>query len=378
MENKKYKNNGKNGKKSYNNNNYHSNNYKTKNSYHKSNKDTKKITKPEFNGFKNRIRLKRVEPSGPAIITQAALENLYDFYMNQPLFDHINFSNDCNPVHEDIINFRKNLFDNYHLYKILVSNENHFIPGYSYRMVGWVSCSREYKDDAANIHIWLDRTIVGNEEDKLYNIIFFKTVSLISELFLKLGRPVRVMIPTDIYEKQKRYLNKSWVVDKSQNFNSIFGNTIYADEVGYTVIRNNVCTIPIKIGGSLDSLLIDNIMSKHAKVTSTKPIFSKGINLFCKGSSLIPGSSQLMAQIDKCDKNNEIHYRCLSEDQPEVENIIKESLEFESAIQKRSVDISKIEIIYDGEIKEILHNADNKSLEESANKVPNNTSDDSE
>lgn len=327
----------------------HFSNHKNENNRRpRTNKPQVKHRKFTYERFKNRIKLRRIDPQGN---TDAFLKDLYSYLGYDPIADHIGIDGDS-PTHEVMINFRKHLFNGYHLYKILVSVENHFTSGYTYRDYGWVVGHSERGKDAMNMTIILDKTLVGDTDCDLHNIIFFKALALASELFTKSGKIIRVMIKKDIYDKQKKYMSKAWNVDDDQTFTSLLGSVINLkdNELNYVVLKNSSYGLPIKVGTKIDLPLLEYLQIRSEKLLAINSRAFAGIDLYTKNPSVI-GGHRLFASISKCDKSKEIHFRCSDNDVSDVENIIKDGIFYENSFYKHVYDdVSEIKLIHDGDL----------------------------
>ncbi len=311
-----------------------------------------------YEGFKNRIKLKRVDPSG---YTEEFLEDFYEYFKDSPFAKYFHIEEDF-PNRREVINFRKHLLNGYHIYKILVSAENHFIGGYTYRHMGWVvGHSEQHSKDIMNMTLILDKSLVGDVDSNLHNIIFFKAMVLASELFMKSGKIIRTTIRKDIYDSQKKYLSKAWVVDEDQTFTGPLGDTFNFKEdsnLNYVVLKNSSYSIPLKVGNKIDLALLDylQITGNCDKLSAINPIPSVGVELYAKIPSTISGEDghRIFASITKCNKEREIHFRCSENDADEVENLIKIGICFENSFYKHTYykynDPSEIKIIRDGDL----------------------------
>ena len=316
-------------------------------------------------GFKNRIKIKRVEPSG---YTNAFIKD----YMRS-LSDDID--TEVTPIevdNKDVISFRRHLYNGYHLYRILISVDNHFVSGYTYRAFGWVVAhTASHNREAVNMTIVLDKSLTNGDKSNLNNIIFFKTMAIASEIFMKSGKIVRIMIPKDKYENQKKYLNKNWVVDNDQSFTDVFGNEKTNDqqESEYVVIKNMACTAGIKIGSQADAGLLKYLKDRYDSISGILPIadpdnsgLSTKVAILKNAPGLLSERENnktltiLLAVIKKC-TNNEIHYNCNEADKGKVEDVIKNAIFYENSFYKHPYDNpANIKLVYDGAIPEAISN----------------------
>lgn len=324
--NKKYSN----GKKNYgkSNNNYHK----------KSNYDTNK-----FNGHQNRLKLRKVEPATYAAEVLSILKT--------------------DLTQDEIDYFRRSICGNHHLYQILISNENHFVSGYSYNVIGWAYATNIYKSDAVNLHIMINPdflTKMGSNSDRIFSIIKFKTLSLLSTILLNSGKPVRFLLSNEEYNTQSKYLPKSWVVDKDQKWQALCDNQ-YVDastvNIGTTngnciVIRNNFCNASVKVGHQLDYPLRTELKERFG-ISYMKVIPFAGILLYVKPEGSEDDETvkaEIFASINKCDRNGEIHYYCALDKKDLVEDIVIFGINYECKDHKYPYN-KDIKIIYDGELK---------------------------
>lgn len=331
----------------------------------------KKKPKTNYIGFKNRMKIRRVEPSG---YTNAFIKD----YLNS-LSDDVD--TEINPIeidNKDVINFRRHLYNGYHLYRILISVDNHFVSGYTYRAFGWVVAhTASHNRDAVNMTIVLDKSLTNGDKSSLNNIIFFKTMAIASEIFMKSGKIVRLMVPKDKYDNQKKYLNKNWIVDNDQSFTDVFGNEKVNNqqESEFVVIKNTVCTAGIKIGSQADAGLLKYLKDRYDSVSGILPItdpnsseLSTTVAILKSAPGLLHERENnktltiLLAVVKKC-TNKEIHYSCNDADKSKVEDIIKNAIFYENSFYKHPYDDpTTIKLIYDGDISESISNDVNRRL----------------
>lgn len=279
----------------------------------------------KFNGHQNRMRLKQVEPSTYA---EKVLEQLTG---NKPTVDTLKY-------------FRKSITQGHHMYKIYISNENHFCSGYSYMCVGWAFATDNYKDDAVNITIFIDPEFISQIHSDIKNLIESKALLLMSETLLMSGKPVRYCMDSATYENQKRWLPKAWVIDKNQSWPELNINKIKSEVQlkadSKVVLRNNISNTGIKLGTKLDDMLTDYLNDKFG--VSMKVLPFVGCNLYC--------DKTILATITKCGKDKIIHFRSKDADVNFVTSIILGAVEFEQRGHKFKYN-KEYDVIHDGDIE---------------------------
>lgn len=288
--------------------------YNRSNNKNYKNNKTRKNNK--FNGFSNRIKFKHVDPCG---------------YTKQALRDYLY---DNNPSDENIAAmervFRSKLFDNYHLYEIRVSNENHFNSGYSFIHVGWMAASKEPSTEAVNISIWFTEDAINTIPSNIRDIIYFKSVTLANQLFMSFGKFCRILLDGETYKKQARYL-KSWIIDnKPHIFSDVFGNIISGNEENIILINKTV-GMGVKIGLGMDTYLMDLFRDKYNLITKIIPF--SGIALYENSSEPKTKYSpeNLVATINKCNKKGEINYACETRNSDFIRDLIEEGITYENS-----------------------------------------------
>lgn len=317
--------------KGYSNNKKYSNN--GRDNYNKNAKGggKKPFAKKEFNGYQNRLRLKKVEPS---TYCEEVLKTLFNAATVTP---------------EEVKYFRRSIVENHHLYKIMVSCENHFASGYQYMTVGWCFATNNYANDAVNINIYIDDEFLKQVHSDIKGIIESKTLEAISQILLLSGKPVRYLMNSAEYETQKKYMPKSWVVDKNQTWPNFSGNDIYSEIAlkvsGHIVLRNNFSNTNIKLGNRLDDILAD-YLKKTFKIPAIRSIPFSGIVLYDDIDRRYK-----RAVIQKCDKDNKIHFRSKKDDSKFITNVILNAVEFEQRAHRHKYN-KRYDVIYDGEILE--------------------------
>lgn len=308
----------------------------------------KKKPLPKYEGFKNGIKLQRLDPSGHS---ETFISKYFIDVLNRTpdLAKALNINSEI-VTNDDVIRFRHNLFNGYHLYKIMVSVENHFVSGYTYRTVGWVVGHSANRKDHINMTIVIDNEVIKNSHgNKLYSILYFKAMALASELFLKSGYATRIMLPKESYNVQKKFLNKSWFVDNEQVFTEPLGNRIDLknEDSKYIVLKNLASTMPIKIGDAIDCGLLNYLWSTYDRISYIKAIPFVGVKLFEK----IGEDSVEFARVTKCDKDKNIHLYCKHEDVDILCDVINAGIEYENSFYKHPYDnTDDISIIYKGDI----------------------------
>lgn len=271
--------------------------------------------KPKFAGFANRIKFKHVDPSG---------------YTEQALKDYIycNEGRESSEVsHEFIRKFRSRLFDNYHLYEIRISNENHFNSGYTFIHIGWMAAAKEPSTEAINLSIWFTANAFDTVPNKVKDIIYFKTITLSTQLFSTFGKYCRICLDQETYAIEKPYL-RSCSKDTNPNFNSVVGEKITSDEDHVILISKNV-GIPIKIGHGLDTQFIDEIRNTYDLEIKIIPFVGVALYHPSTNPKVKYDSQNLIATINKCDDSGIIRYACECGDKSIVEEIIDKGINTE-------------------------------------------------
>lgn len=305
----------------------------------------KKQSKPAFSGFSNRIKFKHVDPN---------------FYTEKALYDYLcNTSNELYPVvtPEIIREFRSRLFDNYHLYQIRVSNENHFNSGYTFIHIGWMAAAKEPTTEAVNISVWFTKDTLDKVPEKNKHLLYFRAIDLATSMFSAIGKYCRICIDSATYAEEKPYL-KAWRADNKPNqFNDIFGKTTVSDKE-HVILINQTIGKTIKIGVSLDIHFMNTISNVYGLEAKIIPFIGVALYYPSNNPKIKYDSNNLIATINKCDKNGEITYACKSEDIAIVEQIIKAGIDYE---------ISRHHKVYSTPSK-IIHSCNEPSFPKNTNK----------
>ena len=299
-------------KKPYNNNNSNSN-------YDNKRRSTNFKGSNNVTTFKNTVRFSHADP------TTFAERAVADYYAD--------IDEQFNP--EYVTKFRSQLLDNYHLYKISVSDNNHFTSGHSIRFVGWMAATKEdpAENGAINVSIWMSPEVEMSR--KAINIVYFNAIKLAGELFCAFGRACRICMDYDFYKANQKYFPDGWVIDaKNRKFNNVFGNL--EDEKTTILIDTNIgktVNIGSGVNVSFTNIISDKFDNCSVKLT---PI----------GAKIFDSEGLLIATVRKCNKKKEMFVYCAEEHWDTVEEIVRECIEIENADHKHPYDpIDKIKII---------------------------------
>ena len=301
---------------------------------------SKNFTKKKFNknpngksnyGFKSIIKLKKVD-------TRAYGESALESYLHR------------SPTDDELTTFRENILGNYHLYEILVSADNHFTSGYSYRHVGWVAISKEepcVTGNAVNATIWFNPDFMYTS-DRTRDIVYVNTAKLVQQTMTSTNHPVRIIVGTDYYKNNYKAFGPIWRIDaRSDVFKDILGDetkmVINKPEDAKFVTPNDITSdvtiliasntgISCNIGNGIDLGLKDYIMTEYN--LSVKFVPYKGIKLYTD-------SGDIVAVIDKCNSQHAINATVFTSTGIKtevIESIINYGIDIENKTHKNQYD----------------------------------------
>lgn len=281
-----------------------------------------------FKGFASRCGLRHKDPCGYAI---KALEAYYGAPITK----------------EQELLFRKKLYDGYHLYQVVVSVENHFTSGYSFKTVGWIAATKTRTQPTLNISFWFVPDVVEGLPDFTKDLLRFSAYNLAKQLFSAHGMSMRICVDKEFYDRQGKFLSKmSWTHDEDQRFINVFGQEQNVGVKQLDLDRNNIVLVnhsvgnSIKIGLGLERRLLNKILGSFGFKMIIRPL---------EGFDLLDNDGKRLVSVDKCNKEKEIHYRKFDETLSDnvIEDIIHFGINYEQCDHKIPYDGDKIVIVKD-------------------------------
>ena len=196
-----------------------SNSYHTKKDYgsFKSNgynsrgkSDFNKKSNNSSNGHKPYKKSNNNHPRPKGFMSNVTLNHLDVSYYSKVIFDTY-----LDGTHEEYVDFRSKILDNYHVYEIVSTVNNHFASGYDTARIAYLVAERPSKKDRRTVRlsIFPADEIEKNADPNGAAFVLFNGIIQAKNLFSCLGYKVSFLLSREFYNKTSGLYKKNKFVE---------------------------------------------------------------------------------------------------------------------------------------------------------------------